>query len=285
MTVNEQQIKQKKIYLNWGERISKFWLAHSGLSFKGALSVTQVRSMQPLPQSGHPFPLVFTVPGFISLPSAWFCAISLANIHLGWMFQGRAAHCSLHGVPSEAHSSQMAPALDSSLPPAFWGASGSRSKPAFLAGFNYRSELDQRIDLCPLQRGSSKTRAAQPREVESSAVEPPHVCRDRVLSHQGSAILHAWIALQRPLGCHPVRPIYKSHNRFNFEISLFSLRPPPLFLPKWIYNESIWKGIIIYMSNSSTMPAACSSGVGYDQRKWAWSLKSAFIHVYILTKS
>lgn len=39
------------------------------------------------------------------------------------------------------------------------------------------------------------------------------------------------------------------------------------------------------MSNSSTMPAACSGGVGYNRRKWAPSLKSSFIHVHILTKS
>lgn len=91
-------------------------------------------------------------------------------------------------------------------------------------------------------------------------------------------ILHAWIALQQPLGCHSVRPIYEWHNRFNFEISLPFPSLPPLFLLKWIYNESIWKGIIICMRNSSTMPAEGGWG---SRRNESWSLRSPFVHAYV----
>lgn len=131
MTANEQQINKKKDLLNWGKRISKFQLAHLDLSFKRVLCITHVRSMQLLPQPRHPFPLVFTVPGFILLPSAWLRAILLANIHLGWIYQGRAPHCSLHGAPSEAHSSQMARALDSSCHLCFGEPVAPEASPLF----------------------------------------------------------------------------------------------------------------------------------------------------------
>lgn len=186
--------------------------------------------MQLLPQPRHSFALIFTVLGFILLPSAWLCAISLASIHLGCMYQGRAALSMVCPVKPT-----LPKWLKPSVPPAtcLLGSQQLQTQASFLAGLSHHSQLAQRMYLSPLQRGSSKTRGL-PRtgRWRAAAAEPPHVHGHGVLSHQGSAILHAWIALQRPLGCHPVRPIYKSHNRFNFEISLSSSpcpHPPPYF--------------------------------------------------------
>lgn len=109
--------------------------------------------MQLLPQPRHHFSLIFTMLGFILLPSASFCAILLANIHLGCTCQGRAA-------PWCAQWSPLFP-MAAAPDPSCQLRSGSQrlqKQTPFSAGFIYCSELEHRICLSPLQRGSSRTR-------------------------------------------------------------------------------------------------------------------------------
>lgn len=239
--------------------------------------------MQLLPQPRHSFALIFTVLGFILLPSAWLCAISLASIHLGCMYQGRAALSMVCPVKPT-----LPKWLKPSVPPAtcLLGSQQLQTQASFLAGLSHHSQLAQRMYLSPLQRGSSKTRGL-PRtgRWRAAAAEPPHVHGHGVLSHQGSAILHAWI------GCNGHWAVILSGpftNRITDLIlkSLSLLPPAPTPLLIFAEMDLQWK----YLKRNNYLYEqqqhnACSSGVGYGQRKWALSLKPAFIHVYILTKS
>lgn len=82
--------------------------------------------------------------------------------------------------------------LEPLIPPAtcVLGNQWLQKQAPFLAGFNYCSELDQRIYLSPLQGGSSKTRGLPSTgRWRAGPAEPPHVHGHRVLSHQGSGNL------------------------------------------------------------------------------------------------
>lgn len=152
-----------------------------------------------------------------------------------------------------------------------------------LAVFNYCSELDWRKDFPPLQRKSNKIKGAAQREAARgrAQVEPPpragaafSPTRDlQSCMHELPCNGHSAVILSGP---------------FTNRITGLILKSLSLSLPSLIFAEMDLQWKYLKRNNylyEQQQHNACSVGVGRHLKKWVLSLKSAFIHVYVSTKS
>lgn len=115
-----------------------------------------------------------------------------------------------------------------------------------------------RKEFSPLGRKSNSREGLQARCRRSSTRMGAAFAPTRDL-----VILHAWIALQQPLGCHSVRPIYEWHNRFNFEISL-PFPPPFIFAEMDLQWKYLKRNNYLYEQQQHN---ACRRGVGQQEKR------------------